>query len=66
MWDFNFHGELGSVKKLLLKITPIDMSFCPLLPFFNAENTKLCPLEPIAAPLQEKKIGIHLKILCFR
>ena len=26
---FNFHGELGPVKHLLLKITAIDMSFCP-------------------------------------
>ena len=26
---FNFHGELGSVKYFLLKITAIDKSFCP-------------------------------------
>ena len=26
---FNFHGELGSVKYSLLKITTIDMRFCP-------------------------------------
>ena len=26
---FNFHGELGSVKYFLLKITAIDMSFRP-------------------------------------
>ena len=26
---FNFHGELGSVKYFLLKITAIDMSLCP-------------------------------------
>ena len=56
---FNFHGELGSNKQFSLKIIVIDMSFCPRLPFFNAENTKLCPPEPIAAPTQEKKIDIH-------
>ena len=31
---FNFHGELGSVKYFLLKITAIDMSVWSSLPFF--------------------------------
>ena len=57
MRDFNLHGELGSVKYFLLKITAIDMSFLPLITIFNAENTKLCTFEPIAAPIQEKKLG---------
>ena len=57
MWDFNLHGELGSVKKFLLKLTAIDMSFCPHLPFFNAENTKLCLFEPKAAPIQENRLA---------
>ena len=30
---FNFHGELGSVKYFLLKITAIDMSVWSSLPF---------------------------------
>ena len=59
-----FLGEFSSIKQFTLTMPVTDMRFCPKLPFCNAKNTQICPLELIATHSHEKKIEIHSKVLC--